>query len=110
MEITSGRLVLEFKERLEMKRTIKVFTIDSDAEKFKVVKGLNTLNHIENVTFVTKEELKTLWVDAVVNQYDNTLNLVFRGGIKECIESIIKRRKDFPTQEKDIPDVVQECL
>jgi hypothetical protein len=87
-KIYADNLVLEFKEReeaLSSRRTIKVYTT-GNPDSYKVINGLSAKNQLRDTTYVPHNQLKNVWIDAVVNGYVLVKNEVFEGGIKEVLE------------------------
>jgi hypothetical protein len=80
----ADNLVLEFKENSDLRRKVVVFSTE-DPDKFKVIQGLNAQNQISDTTFKGVAEVKSLWIDLVVNGYTCIRNELFKRGIKDCL-------------------------
>jgi hypothetical protein len=79
----ADNIVLDFMELNEMKRRIKVVSTE-DEDRFKVIRGLSARNQIVDVSYMTGNELKQLWIDSVVNGFECVKNEIFMRGIKDC--------------------------
>lgn len=79
----AGNRVLAFKH-IEDKKTI-VVTGTGEPDHFKVVKGLTPRDHITDTTYATRDELKSIFIDAVVMGYELITNQLFEKGIMDCI-------------------------
>lgn len=80
----ADNIVLEFKENTDLRRKVLVYSTE-DPNRFKIVKGLNASNHLHHTTYGGVEDLKTLWIDCVVNDFRCVKNMVFPRGVKDCL-------------------------
>ena len=82
----AGNVVLEFKETDSyMKRTITLTSTDEEGV-FEMERGLTALNQIIDKRIVRgADEVKAIWVDAVVNGFKMTKNEVFMRGVKDAL-------------------------
>ena len=80
----ADNIVLEFKENTDLRRKVLVYSTE-DPDRFKIVRGINASNHLSNTTFGGVDDLKTLWVDCIVNDFRCVKNEVFPKGIKDCL-------------------------
>ena len=85
MDITefADNVVLEFKDP-EIKKNVYVYST-GDKDRFRVVRGISAKNHQFITTYSNRAELKSLWIDCVVNGYVVVSNKVFPKGIMECL-------------------------
>lgn len=79
----AGNRVLVFKHS-EDKKTI-VVTGTGELDRFKVVKGLSPKDHITDVSYATRDELKSVFIDALVMGYELITNQLFEKGIIDCM-------------------------
>lgn len=84
----AGNIVLEFKEIdnfLGGKRTITLTSTDEEGV-FEMERGLTALNQIIDKRIVRgADEVRSIWVDAVVNGFKLTKNELFQRGIKDVL-------------------------
>ncbi len=83
----AGNVVLEFKETDSyMKRTITLTSTDEEGV-FEMERGLTALNQIIDKRIVRgADEVRAIWVDAVVNGFKMTKNEVFMRGVKDALK------------------------
>ena len=81
----ADNLVLEFKENTDLRRNIWVYTTE-EKDSFRILRGISAKNQCGHTQLgATKQDLKTLWIDAVINGYVCVLNKVFPRGVKDCL-------------------------
>lgn len=88
-------------------RSYKVFTTD-EKDKFKVLYGLSDKDSIVDTKFYTLREVKQLFIDASVNEYNLMLNLLFKRGLlgvaKELAEEFRQKNPDYVAGSPDDSD------
>lgn len=100
----ANNLVLEFK-CFSSNRKICVFTTEED-DKYKIIRGITPRNQVTHTEYGNIEDVKRLWIDSVCNEYELTLNLIFKKGVYDCfpketIEYFSKERK-YKFNENDV--------
>jgi hypothetical protein len=80
----ADNLVLEFKENTDLRRKVLVYSTE-DPDRFKIVRGLNAENHLHHTSYGGVADVKTLWIDSVVNGFRCVKNEIFPKGVKDCL-------------------------
>lgn len=84
----AGNVVLEFKEKeqaLSLRRTIKLISTDEEGE-YELERGLTARDQILDKRRIKGfEEVRALWIDAVVNGFVLTKNELLMRGIKDVL-------------------------
>jgi len=81
----AGNIVLEFKEIGSGKRTITLTATDEEGV-FEMERGITALNQITDKRIVKgADEVRAIWIDAVVNGFQMTKNEVFMRGVKDVL-------------------------
>jgi hypothetical protein len=80
----ADNIVLEFIELNDLRRKCIVKST-ADPNRFRVSRGLSALNHVVNTTFMTLEEVKGLYVDMIVNNFECVKNEIFMRGLLSCV-------------------------
>jgi hypothetical protein len=101
----AGNIVLEFKEAektLSLRRTIKLISTDEEGE-YELERGLTANNHILDKRRIKGfEEVRALWIDAVVNGFILVKNEILMRGIKDVL-GIAPGQKFEKVVFEDIP-------
>jgi len=104
----ANNLVLQFK-CFSSNRTISVFTTPEE-DKYKIIRGITPRNQITDTSYGNLEDLKQLWINSVCNEYDLTINLIFKKGVYDCFP---KETLEYFSQERkykyDENDDLVEC-
>jgi hypothetical protein len=79
----AGNRVIAFKHS-EDKKTI-VVTGTGEPDRYKVVRGLSARDHITDTRYMTRDELKEVFVDALIMGYDLITNQLFEKGVLDCL-------------------------
>lgn len=104
----ADNLVLEFKENTDLRRKILVYSTE-DPDRFKIVRGLNAENHLQHTVYGGVSDIKTLWIDSIVNGFRCIKNEVFPRGVKDCLPPPKEEKKEDSDEETKIK-VVYEGL
>lgn len=111
----SNRKVLEFRNK-ENKMSIVVYPVPR-TELFRVVRGISIKDQ-SSITDKNKtlDDIKQLWVDSVVNEYECVYNELFENGILDCLppqslELLRKQKEDpAPKEEENIKYEITDVL
>lgn len=94
----ANNLVLQFK-CFSSNRSINVFSTEEE-DRYKIVKGITPRNQVSHTEYGNLEDLKQLWIDSVVNEYELTHNLIFKKGVYDCFSQEVIDKFSNPVKYK----------
>jgi hypothetical protein len=104
----ANNLVLQFK-CFSSNRSINVFSTDEE-DRYKIVRGITPRNQITDTSYGNLENIKQLYIDSIVNEYELTHNLLFKRGIMDVFPQEVIDKFSIPVKYKyDENDDLVEC-
>lgn len=82
------------------KRSLKIYTTE-ERGKFKIVNGLSVYDSVIDTKFINERELKQLFVDSCINQYELKQNMIFKKGLLGIAKELaIERQEKLKLEEQ----------
>lgn len=97
--------IIEYADNLVLhlqrnKRSYKCFTT-CDKDKFKVIYGLSDYDVINDTKYMNLNEIKQLFVDSCINDYNIVTNLIFKKGLYGVAKELSEEYKKTNNQNQD---------